>query len=289
MKVSGFTFIKNAVKYDFPLVESVTSILPLCDEFIIVHGDSDDSTGNLIDSINSPKIKVFDTVWDPNLKQGGLILSQQTNVALSKATGDWCFYIQADEVVHEKYLPEIQKAMQTNLDDKKVEGLLFKYIHFYGSYNYAASSRQWYRNEIRIVRNNIGVQSFKDAQGFRRYDKLLKVKPLDSYIFHYGWARPPKTMQKKMKYFHSLWHNKDWIDKNVPNEVEYDFSGMDSLKLFKDSHPAVMEERIEKNSIQFNPTKQKIKKGFLRSFLDLFEKITGYRLGENKNYEIINK
>lgn len=287
MKVSGFTFIKNAVKYDFPLVESVTSILPLCDEFIIVHGDSEDITRDLIDSINSPKIKVFDTVWDPNLKQGGLILSQQTNVALSKTTGDWCFYIQADEVLHEKYLPEIQKVMQTYLDDEKVEGLLFKYIHFYGSYNYVATSRQWYRKEIRIVRNNIGVQSFKDAQGFRINDRKLKVKLLDSFIFHYGWARPPKTMQKKMKYFHSLWHSKDWIDENVSNETEYDFSGMNSLELFSGSHPEVMKERIEKSSIQFNPTKQKIKKGFKRSFLDLFEKLTSYRIGEYKNYTII--
>ncbi len=287
MKVSGFTFIKNAVKYDFPLVESVTSILPLCNEFIIVHGDSEDSTRNLIDSINSPKIKVFDTVWDPNLKQGGLILSQQTNIALSKTTGDWCFYIQADEVIHEKYLPEIQEAMQTYLDDKKVEGLLFKYIHFYGSYNHVATSRQWYRNEIRIVRNNIGVQSFKDAQGFRRNDRKLKVKQLDSFIFHYGWARTPKTMQKKMKIFHSLWHSKDWIDENVPDETEYDFSGMDSLELFKGYHPALMKERIEKSSIQFNPTSQRIKKGLLRTLLDFIERIAGYRLGEYKNYTII--
>ena len=287
MKVSGFTFIKNAVKYDFPLVESVTSILPLCDEFIIVHGDSEDSTRNLIDSINSPKIKVFDTVWDPNLKQGGLILSQQTNVALSKTTGDWCFYIQADEVVHEKYLPEIKKAMQTHFDDKKVEGLLFKYIHYYGSYNYVATSRQWYRKEIRIVRNKIGVQSFKDAQGFRLNDRKLNVKPLGSYVFHYGWARPPQTMQKKIKYFHSLWHSKNWIDENVSDKTEYDFSGMDSLELFSGSHPSVMKERVAKNNIQFNPIQQKTKKSFKRSLLDLFEKLTGYRIGEYKNYRII--
>jgi len=287
MKVSGFTFIKNAVKYDFPLVESVTSILPLCDEFIIVHGDSEDSTRNLIDSINSPKIKVSDTVWDPNLKQGGLILSQQTNVALSKTTGDWGFYIQADEVVHEKYLPEIKKAMQTHFDDKKVEGLLFKYIHFYGSYNYIATSRQWYRKEIRIVRNKIGVQSFKDAQGFRLNDRKLNVKSLDSYVFHYGWARPPQTMQKKIKYFHSLWHSKNWIDENVSDKTEYDFSEMDSLELFSGSHPSVMKERVAKSNIQFNPIKQKTKKSFKRSLLDFFEKLTGYRIGEYKNYRII--
>lgn len=287
MKVSGFTFIKNAVKFDFPLVESITSILPICDEFIIVHGDSEDNTQDLINSINSPKIKVFDTVWNPKLREGGLILSEQTNIALSKTTGDWCFYIQADEIVHENYLPQIQKAMQTYLDNDKVEGLLFKYMHFYGSYNYVATSRQWYRNEIRIIRNNIGIQSFKDAQGFRLNDRKINVIPLKAYIYHYGWARPPQLMQKKMRYFHTLWHRKDWIDKNVSKEIDYDFSGMDSLEQFEGTHPEVMKKRVTESKIQFNPASQKVKKGFKISFLDLFEKLTGYRIGEYKNYKII--
>ncbi len=287
MKVSGFTFIKNAVKYDFPLIESINSILPICDEFIIVHGDSDDNTKDLISTINSTKIKVFNTVWDPELKTGGMILAQQTNIALSKTTGDWCFYIQADEVVHENDLPKIQTAMHTHFNNDKVEGLLFKYLHFYGSYNYIATSRQWYRNEIRIVRNNLGIQSFQDAQGFRLKDKKLNVKPIDAHIFHYGWARPPQSMQKKMKYFHSLWHNKDWIDENLSNETEYDFSGMDSLELFKGTHPEVMKKRISENKIQFNPSNHKIKKGIKRFVLDLVEKMTDYRIGEYKNYKII--
>ena len=287
MKVSGFTFIKNAVKFDFPVVEAVKSILPLCDEFIIVHGDSEDTTDELLYSIGSTKIKIIDTVWDPDLKQGGLILSQQTNLALAETTGDWCFYIQADEVVHEKYLPEIAKCMGLYLEDNKVEGLLFKYLHFYGSYNYVATSRQWYRNEIRIVRNNIGVKSYKDAQGFRLNNRKLKVRPVDACIYHYGWVRPPKTMQNKIKFFHSLWHDKNWINKNVPDRTEYDFSGMDSLKPFDGSHPAVMQNRIDKSNIIFNPETSKVKKGFIRNLMELIERITGYRIGEYKNYKII--
>lgn len=287
MKVSGFTFIKNAVKYDFPFIESVTSILPICDEFIIVHGDSEDDTAKLIESINSPKIKVYNTVWNPELRKGGLILSEQTNVALSKTTGDWCFYIQGDEVVHEKYLDNILNEMKNNIDDKQVEGLLFKYLHFYGSYNYVATSRQWYRNEIRIVRNNIGVQSYKDAQGFRLNDKKLNVKAIDACIYHYGWARPPQAMQSKVKYFHSLWHSKDWIEKNVKDSVEFDFSTTDTIELFKEIHPKVMEKRIINQQSNFILGNQKIKKGFKKSILEWIEKISGWRVGEYKNYTII--
>jgi len=287
MKVSGFTFIKNAVKYDFPFIESVTSILPICDEFIIVHGDSEDDTAKLIESINSAKIKVYNTVWNPELKEGGLILTDQTNVALSKTTGDWCFYIQGDEVVHEKYLNTIKNEMANHLADKRVEGLLFKYLHFYGSYNYVAASRQWYRNEIRIVRNNIGVKSYKDAQGFRLNDRKLNVKAIDAYVYHYGWARPPQTMQNKVKYFHSLWHDKDWIENNVANTVEYDFSTTDSIKMFDGTHPKVMQSRIDNQYSDLKIDTSKIKKGFKKTLLESIEKITGWRIGEYKNYKII--
>jgi hypothetical protein len=287
MKVSGFTFIKNAVKYDFPFIESVTSILPICDEFIIVHGDSEDDTSKIIESFNSPKIKVYNTVWNPELRKGGLILSEQTNIALSKTTGDWCFYIQGDEVVHEKYLNTIISSMNTNLNDLRVEGLLFKYLHFYGSYNYVATSRQWYRNEIRIVRNNIDVQSFKDAQGFRLNDRKLNVKSIDAYIYHYGWARPPHAMQNKVKYFHSLWHSKDWIEKNVKDGVEYDFSTTDTIKIFDETHPKVMEQRVKNQVSDFKFDKQRNKKGFKKASLELIEQITGWRIGEYKNYKLI--
>lgn len=287
MKVSGFTFIKNAVKYDFPFIESVSSILPICDEFVIVHGDSEDDTAKLIESINSAKIKVYNTVWNPELRKGGIILSEQTNIALSKTTGDWCFYIQGDEVVHEKYLDIIQNEMKNHLNDRRVEGLLFKYLHFYGSYNYIATSRQWYRNEVRIIRNNIGVKSYKDAQGFRLNDRKLNVKPIDAYVYHFGWARPPQVMQNKVKYFHSLWHSKDWIDKNVKDNVEYDFSTTDTIKKFDETHPKVMQDRIDNQNSNFKIDIKKNKKGFKKTILESIENLTGWRIGEYKNYKII--
>src|SRR6478736_3802092 len=159
MKVSGFTFVKNAVKFSFPVVESITSILPLCDEFIVSVGDSEDGTLELIRS-----------VWDNSLREGGKVLAVETNKAFDavSADSDWAFYIQADEVVHEKYHAEIKAQMQRWKDTPEVEGLLFKYLHFYGTYDYLGDSRKWYRNEIRIIRNDKAIRSYKDAQGFRK-------------------------------------------------------------------------------------------------------------------------
>src|SRR5882672_3291665 len=148
MKVTGFTIIRNAIKYDYPVVEAITSILPVCDEFLVSVGNSEDGTMDLIKKINSPKIKIMESIWDDKLREGGKLLSLETNKvfdAIDKSS-DWCFYIQSDEVIHEKYLESIGRAMEQFKDDKTVDGLLFNYTHFYGNYNFVGNSRSWYRN-----------------------------------------------------------------------------------------------------------------------------------------------
>ncbi|HOO10170.1 MAG TPA: glycosyltransferase family 2 protein, partial [Cyclobacteriaceae bacterium] len=189
MKVSGFTFVRNAVQYDYPVVEAITSILPLCDEFVVAVGNSGDSTRELIQSIHSPKVKIIDTVWDDSLRQGGQTFALETNKAFQSISpeADWAFYIQADEVVHEKYHGAIREAMAKHKDDKRVEGLLCDYIHFYGSYDYVGDAYRWYRREVRIIRNDKSIVSYKDAQGFRRKPNIkINAKLINACVYHYG-------------------------------------------------------------------------------------------------------
>ncbi len=288
MKVSGFSFIRNAVTYGYPVVESITSILPVCDEFVIAVGESEDDTYDLIRSIGSDKIKIIPTVWDPSLNKGGAILAQQTNIALSHCTGGWCFYIQADEAVHEKYLPAIKTAMERFKHDDRIQGLLFNYCHFYGSYHYYGTSRRWYRREVRIIRNNLGISSYKDAQGFRLNGNKLAVKPIDAYIYHYGWVRPPEIMMKKTRYFYSLWDQVQLAFEKLGTAEKYDYSDIDELKQFENSHPQVMQELVKNQNWEFtyDPSK-KARLSLKRRFLDAFEKRFGYRIGEYKNYTIV--
>jgi glycosyltransferase involved in cell wall biosynthesis len=288
MNISGFSFVKNAIKFDYPVVESITSILPVCDEFIIAIGDSEDDTLNLIKSIPSDKIKIIQTVWDKTLTKGGEVLSQQTNIALNHCTGDWCFYIQADEVVHEKYLSVIKESMENFLNDKKVQGILFNYTHFYGNYKYYGVSRRWYRREVRIIRNDIGVTSYKDAQGFRIKNKKLRVKLIDAYIYHYGWVKDPKIMMDKQRFFHTLWHSKEFVQKKFGTLQKYDYSNINELKLFGDSHPKVMNERTknEKSEFLYAPLKNP-KLSFKQKLLEYIEKKFGKRIGEYKGYIIL--
>jgi hypothetical protein len=156
MKVTGFSFIRNAIKFDYPIVESITSILPVVDEYVIAVGNSDDDTKKLVSSISSDKIKIIDSVWDENLREGGHVLAAETNKAFQSISqdSDWAFYLQGDEVLHENEYTIIRAAMEKYLNDRDVDGLLFKYYHFFGAYKFIGSGRRWYRKEIRIIRNN---------------------------------------------------------------------------------------------------------------------------------------
>ena len=286
MKVSGFTIVRNAQKFDYPAVEAITSILPCVDEMVVAVGNSDDDTRAMILAIASPKIRILDTVWDETLREGGRVLAEETNKALAaiSADSDWCFYIQADEVLHEDFVAPVRKAMETHLKNPKVEGLLFDYTHFYGSYQYIGDSRAWYRKEIRIIRNLPGMSSYKDAQGFRYNGRKLNVVQIPARIYHYGWVKNPHFQQEKQKSFQKLWHGDDWVEKNVSEADAYDYGIIESLELFEGTHPAVMQDRIQRLNWDFHFDTRRKKFGLKKWLLHWFENQTGVRLFEYKNY-----
>ncbi len=253
MKVSGFTFCRNAVKYDYPIVESIRSALPVCDEFIVNVGRCDDGTLELIRSIGDSKIKIVESVWDESLRKDGLIYSQQTNIALSRCRGDWAFYIQADEVVHEDDLPAIRASMERHQHDPSVKGLLFRYLHFVADY---WSTNPWfYHKAVRIIRNNGEVESCGDAVGFhikatRQYLQSGAKEWLPysgGRIFHYGWVKDPQTMLAKKREQVQVYHG----DSPPPAEAvlyrqtAFQFDDYAILKEFRGTHPGVMRERVK--------------------------------------------
>lgn len=286
MKVAGFTMVRNAVKYDYPVVEAITSVLPLCDEFIVAVGNCEDETLALIESIGSPKIKIIHTIWDDTLREGGRTFALETDKAFQAvaADADWAFYIQADEVIHEKYHDAVRQAMVKYKDNRSVEGLLFHYKHFYGSYDYVGESWNWYRREIRVVRNDKNIFSYRDAQGFRKKpNEKLHVKLIDAYIYHYGWVRDPRAMVRKQRAFTSYYHDDQWLEENLAKASEFDYSNIDSLELFTDTHPAVMKDRIARKNWKFDFDVSK--KNY--SFKERVKRFFGFRIGEYKNYKIV--
>ncbi len=291
MKISGFTIVRNAILYDYPVVESIKSILPVVDEMIVLIGESDDNTEELIRSIQSDKLQIHHSVWDQKLKKGGVVLAIETDKAfqLISKESDWAFYIQADEVIHEKYHDVIRKTAELYKDDKKVEGLLFNYLHFYGTYDYVADSRKWYHKEVRIIRNDKDIHAYRDAQGFRRGVKKINVKPVDATVYHYGWVKNPKKMKEKLKKIQELWQDTADDPTNIERRSGeiFDYSQFDSLKHFESEHPAVMQKRIQEKNWNISLDISKKKFSTKEKLLYWYEKKTGKRLFDFRNYKII--
>jgi glycosyltransferase involved in cell wall biosynthesis len=289
MFVSGFTIVRNAVRYDYPVVEAIQSILPICDEVIVLVGNSEDDTLALIEGIVSDKIKIHHSIWDESLRQGGKVLAVETDKAkkLINPKTDWCFYIQADEVFNTAHTEILKSSLEANVNKSEVEGLLFHYKHFFGNFNYVAKSRDYYRNEIRVVRNLPDIHSYRDAQGFRKNEQKLKVKQVDAEIFHYGWVRHPEVMKDKIKNFHQLWHDDAWIKAQEQLIAEFDYTNIDAVDLFTGQHPPCMQARIERKNWDYKPVINRKKRSLKARFLFWLEEKTGYRLGEYKNYTLI--
>ncbi len=312
MKISGFSFVRNGVKLYYPVVESIRSILPICDEFVVAvgEGDADDTTRDEIAAIGDPKIKIIDTNWEEQYFKKGVINAMQTDIARQACSGDWLFYLQADEVVHEKYLPFIENRCRALLDDRRVEGLLFRYKHFWGDYDHYHGGHGWYPYEIRIVRNLPTIHSWQSAQSFRHFEpyenprqehgtRKLTVAKVDAEIYHYGWVRPPHLMQNKSKALNTVHWGKQRAEvfyAEAPKE--FDYGPLDRLEVFNESHPAVMEDMIAKmdwkDKLQYsgkpNPFRRPHKHERLRyrliSFLEKYV-MRGRQLGGFKNYILL--
>jgi len=153
MIISGCTFVRNGFLLGYPVKESLQSLLSICDEVVIAVGNSEDDTLKYVQSLNDPKIKIIETIWDDSMREGGRILAQQTNIALEQCTGDWVIYLQADEVLNENDYALLKSSMLAANQRPEIEGLLFKYLHFFGDYAHIGMGRQWYRKEIRAFRN----------------------------------------------------------------------------------------------------------------------------------------
>jgi hypothetical protein len=312
VKISGFSFVRNGDKLYYPIVESILSILPICDEFIIAIGksDEDDKTREKVAAINSPKVRIIDTVWEEKYFKKGIINSIQTDIAMKECTGDWLFYLQADEVVHEKYLPVIQKRCEQLLDNEQVQGLLFQYKHFWGDYQHYQNGHGWYPHEIRIVRNLPKIHSYQSAQSFRWFDYYdnprqevgthkLNVASIEAEIFHYGWVRPPELMQNKKKSLDSVhWGLKKALEFYSKETGYFDYGPLNLLATYKGTHPLVMENMINnmnwQNKLQYSgkpgkhrePHKHERLKYRMLSFIEhLFN--GGRQIGGFRNYILV--
>ncbi len=286
--VSGFTIVRNAELLHYPFPQCILSILPICDEFIINCGDSSDNTAEQCHKLEQEypsKIKVIYSHWDITNQSGGLQLKVQSDAALSQCRYPWCFYIQADEIVHETDLEKIQQGIVLADARGGVDGILFDYLHFYGSFSYTIKGRNWYRREVRAFKNYRGIHSFRDAQGFRKNGERLKVLPSGARIFHYGYVRSVESMAQKSHEMAHWWGTKASIELKDLLPVRHL-----GLEKFPGNHPAILGDYIKKFQTDFNPRlcRRKWDKNEIKNAITLlWENLFRWRIGEFRNYEVV--
>lgn len=282
--LSGFTIVRNASLLTYPFQESIRSLLPLVDELVINCGDSTDDTAELCADLAAQfpeKIRVFHTTWQREGQTGGFQLKHQTDEAIARCRGTWCFYLQADEVLHEGDTAAIRQAIARADTMENVDGVLFDWIHFYGSYDYSIRGRNWYRRECRLFKNGRGISAFRDAQGFRRDGKRLVVVPSGARVFHYGYVRSPEGFRAKSQQMSQWWGEAPSAQAELIRHV--------GLARYKGTHPVVMADRIAATPSTFNPAdcpRRWDKREIKNAVTFLWESVFPFRIGEFRNYEI---
>ena len=289
VKISGFTFIRNGCALGYPFVPSIRSLLPLCDEIIVNVPRSTDDTLKSVQAIRDPKISIIESDWDDNEKTGDPIMRRHTDLALAQCTGDWCVYIQGDEVLHEDSLPAMRASMERDLHHPEVRGLLVDYTHFYGSYWTEVYSFGWYYQEVRVVRRNPQIRACGGAQGFRTRDgQKLPVRKSGGKYFHYGFALEPGQAQRKFSNLAELYHGPSATSAAPPPARVYQDD--QKVKPFKGTHPAVMRDLVAAAKTTYhsrNPLIRFRREYFWEDMALLFKRCTGITLGVHRNYRLI--
>jgi hypothetical protein len=286
LQVSGFTFVKNATRLDFPLEASLASLLPGVDELVVNVGRSDDDTLNRVHSLGDSRIRVIESEWDHS--RGPAMLADETARAMAACRFPWGIYIQADEVLADGGAARIREIIERCHRDPRVEGVVVGYHHFYGGFDHVATNRSWYRRECRAVRLDpeLGVHSFRDAQGFRvgESDRRIRCVRSGAVMHHYGWARPAWALHAKREADLEIYHWRKTQDPDRPL-----LPWIPGIRRFEGQHPVVVhdwiadrrtdEELIESRRIQSHHIRQLISLGV--------ERFTGWRPFEYRNYSVV--
>jgi glycosyltransferase involved in cell wall biosynthesis len=290
MKVGGFTFLRNGERLGYPFVASIRSILPIVDEFVVALGPCDDNTEKMLRAIGDPKIRIIPTQWNERIQNNysvkGFVYGQQKSIALFNCTGDWAFYLEADEIVHENDLPKIRAAMERHLNDTRVEALVFDYLHFYGNANTYVWSPGWYRSEVRIIRNTIPAWSsealfFNVVIGHKR-SRYPRAAHTGAAIYHYGWVRSEAQMNLKAAAVHKYW------DEKPAAGVDYSKIDPATLKLFTGTHPKVAQDWLPRAAglFQADPAHQLTSREKKHRFMLRLERWLGIRFNK-KHYRLV--
>lgn len=249
--VSGLTIIRNGVRLNYPFIEAIRSALPICDEYIVVAGDSDDETLERLAELKDDRVKVIHTEWSPRVTPRKCLLAQQTNIGLGFCRGAWCLYLQGNEVLHERALPRLRNLMETHERDDSIEAMLLERLTFWSDYrHYLAVYPRRFKYTARIIRPNIGTYSIRDGMSFAVFDNFStrgrypRAIDTGADLYRYDYVH---SVEQQARKFADAVHRSGTSVKADENYF-YEYYPRQFIARFTDSHPEVMAQRVASSS-----------------------------------------
>lgn len=226
---------------DYLIVQSVSSLLPICDEVVICDCDSDDGTKQIINdwATQEPKIKVVDYLWtDPKGDPGWYVT--WVNYAKSNLSTSHCILLDADELLHEDSQREVLDAAR----DKKV--LICNRHNFWKDAQHLIPDGQCCSREvIRVGPTKMFMPSdYPDPRCQEAMDEAVKS---NVQLFHYGFLRERKAFFRKARAVQKIWADDydkrlEAAEKGEGNWMDHDgvVPWKDKLDKFKGTHPEII-------------------------------------------------
>jgi glycosyltransferase involved in cell wall biosynthesis len=261
MKISGFSFVRDGVRFGYPFEESIRSALPLCDEFIVAVGEGQDGTLERLRAMDEPKLRILPTRWNENIRRHGYVYAQQKMIAQFNCTGDWALYLESDELLHEDELDRLRHIMEKALHDPRVEALAFNYHHFWGEPGLVRNTPGLYRKATRAIRNDLrsiapdglywAVIRDRNLIGRRNKRRTRYPRALDTgvHIYHYGNTRAEHYLKPRARTVNQYWSRKIWFD-------QYGNISPATVEPFAGTHPRAIREWLVEHGnqeLKFNP------------------------------------
>ena len=190
MKISLYTFARNALYWDYHIIDMLKHHLPFADEIIVNEGYSTDGTYEAIKDIH-PKIKIFRSHWDDSDPKKFWI--QFKNEACKRCTGDWCILLDCDEFIPDRNYHNIEvwgNGANVRIVGKKLkpfekyDGPWFMVHHFGMVRNPARLREKWHwqsRFYLKTIKNRIKIPKFLFRLFPHRWDDPQFLDNLEIY------------------------------------------------------------------------------------------------------------
>lgn len=250
-RLSAFSYLKNGVVFDYPFIESLLSIAPICDQIIVCYAsESTDGSREALEALQAklPQLELYPSkVWQtPGLSQGEVI-RLAAEEAEAYCDGDWLLHLQADEV----YLNAEVLSIKNYLDQYHcldIDGFFFQVLHFYADYDMVigpqGAKAGWYQETMRLSRAG-KAKHIQDAWTQLLKEPQSKALRVPIRIFHYGHVREKEAMRLKASYMERLYHDlADDYEVCAAQAFEYNAVPKELIEPFDAEHPETMLKRI---------------------------------------------